>query len=456
MTEVVFLLNGTPVHLRKSDPSETLLNWLREDRGLLGTKEGCNEGDCGACTVMVTDENGARSINACILFLSQIHGKAVRTVEGMSGPNGELHPIQSAMIKHHASQCGFCTPGFVVALVVGHTNGARNHDEQLAGNLCRCTGYAPIVRAAVEAESADIPEWIRDDLRELKNCNDSGNTPMTVDQLAAWCLENPEGTLIHGATEVGLTVTKELKPLGKALFLTRVRELATIAIDQGMYRIGAGVSIMDFDQFIAEKHPSFSQMLKRFGSVQVRNSGTIGGNIANGSPIADTPPALIALGAWLHLRKGGETREIALEDYYVSYGNQDREPGEFIEAVSIPKQADRLKCYKISKRFDQDISAVLGCFSIELAKGKVTAARVAFGGMAGTVKRALAVEKALEGQNWDRQSVDKAMELFSEDFQPLSDARASSDYRLEVSQNMLLRYFQEDQGVDSSVLEVAP
>ena len=453
---VQFLLNGETVRVEGEAPTRTLLDWLRESRGLKGTKEGCNEGDCGACTVMVTDSRGSRAVNACILLLPQLHGKAVRTVEGISGPDGSMHPVQSAMVEHHGSQCGFCTPGFVVSMAVAHKNGRDDHDDQLAGNLCRCTGYAPIIRAAEAAADAPVPVWMTENLDALKKTASDFVIPRSSDELADWYAAHPEAVLVGGATDVGLWVTKRLDDLGEVAFLHGVDDLKTIEIGDDMIRIGACTTITDLCESMAPLHPDFAEMLRRYGSVQVRNAATLGGNIANGSPIGDSPPALIALGATLHLRKGAARREMPIEAFFVEYGKQDRAPGEFVEAVSFPRQQDRLKCYKLSKRFDQDISAVCGCLSIRIDGGKVCEARIAFGGMAGIPERARAVEAALLGQPWSRETVEAAMLQMDVDFTPMSDMRASADYRRTAARNMLLRYFLEDQGHVSRVLEVTP
>lgn len=470
-----FLLNGEPQDVDCA-PTVTLLDWLREDRGLIGTKEGCNEGDCGACTVMVTDAGGAAALNACILFLPQLHGKAVRTVEGIAGPDGQLHPVQQAMIDLHGSQCGFCTPGFVTSLAVAHTNGQTDFDDRLAGNLCRCTGYAPIVRAAEAAAEAPVPDWMtRDAARlddpffsagEITSAETGGAdappdhplpaAPRSADELAAWYRDHPGATLIAGATDVGLWVTKGLKDVHPVAFLNQCDDLKNIVSDSETIRFGAMITLSTFGTFMADRHPQLAELIRRFGSVQVRNAATLGGNIANGSPIGDSPPALIALGASLHLRKGDVRRVIRLEDFYLDYGRQDRAPGEFVEAVSVPVQADRLRCYKLSKRFDQDISAVCGCFNIEVEGGLVTRARIAFGGMAGIPKRAAHAEAALTKRRWDEESVREAMAEFERDFTPLSDMRASAGYRLTAARNMLMRAFLEDHGAEADVLRVLP
>ncbi len=464
--DITFLLNGESVELRNVSPTATLLDWLRDTRGLTGTKEGCNEGDCGACTVMVTDARGARALNACILFLPQLDGCAVRTVEGISAPDGTLHPVQQAMIDHHGSQCGFCTPGFVVSMAVAHLNGDTDHDDALAGNLCRCTGYAPIIRAAQAATDQPVPAWIRDTPpASLVQKYPSGglggrqppsfSAPETLDDLATAYAARPDATLIAGATDVGLWVTKSLLDLDDVIFLNRCTELQQIEESDDTLRIGAGVTMDRVLTAVKDLHPSYAEMIRRYGSAQVRAAATIGGNIANGSPIGDNPPALIALGATLHLRAGDHRRDMALEEFFLAYGKQDRARGEFVEAVTIPRHAPGLKVYKLSKRFDQDISAVCGAFNISVENGTVANARIAFGGMAGTPKRASAVEAALTGAAWGEKTVRAAMERMTEDFTPLSDMRASADYRLRTAENMLLRYWHEDQGIASNVLEVS-
>lgn len=441
------------MELPEDNPTVTLLDWLRETRGLTGTKEGCNEGDCGACSVMVTDAGGAKALNACILFLPQLHGKAVRTVEGMSAHDGALHPVQAAMVEHHGSQCGFCTPGFINSMAVAHREGRSDFDDVLAGNLCRCTGYAPIIRAAQAAAEQAVPTWVKDVAPKVTA---SVLSPETGDALAAWYAANPEGTLIAGATDVGLWVTKQLRALENIAFLHRCTDLQQIEDQGGALRIGAGVTMARLHPVLKEHHPSYAEMVRRYGSEQVRQAATIGGNIANGSPIGDNPPALIALGATLHLRKGDTRRDIAIEDFFIAYGKQDRAAGEFVEAVTIPKNAPDLRCYKISKRFDQDISAVCGCFNIQVTDQRIVSARIAFGGMAGTPMRAANAEAALVGQTWTQETILAASQAMTDDFTPLSDMRASAEYRMIAAQNLLHRYFADLTGELTSVLEVQP
>ncbi len=455
--KISFLLNGETRELEVTDPTQSVLDWLRAE-GLTGTKEGCNEGDCGACTVMVSDATGTRALNACILMLPHLDGCALRTVEGVSGPDGTLHPVQKAMVEHHGSQCGFCTPGFVMSMATAHCNHRTDHDDLLAGNLCRCTGYAPIIRAAVAAEAAPVPTWMTDappSKTPAEVQEGPGFLPDSADALASWYLAHPQATLIAGATDVALWVTKQLRELPEVAFLRHCTDIAQITETETGAEIGAMVSIAALRQWAEGPHPALASLLRRFASEQVRGAATIGGNIANGSPIGDGPPALIAMGATLRLRRGDARREMPLEDFFLDYRKQDRQPGEFVEAVILPKSAPDLACYKLSKRFDQDISAVCGCFNITRKGSIIESARVAFGGMAATPKRASAFEAALIGQPFTEATIATALPKLAEDFKPLSDMRASAAYRLEAAQAMALRYLREAEGELTSVLEVS-
>ena len=455
--QITFMLNGTSVTLTDPIPTTTLLDWLREERHLTGTKEGCNEGDCGACTVMVTDAQGSVPLNACILFLPQLSGKHVTTVEGLTAEDGAMHPVQSEMITHHGSQCGFCTPGFVMSMATAHINGNTDHDTTLAGNLCRCTGYAPIIRAAKAAERLPVPahlSFLAKNTPGNSPDREDGAAPRSSDELAALYAKYPDATLIAGATDVGLWVTKQLRDIGTPIFLNQCADLQGITKTAEGWRIGAMTTIAELEQTLAPHFPGLGTMLRRYGSTQVRAAATLGGNIANGSPIGDGSPAMIALGATLHLRKENTRRQIPLEEFFIAYGKQDRQRGEFVEAITIPAQPDTLQCYKISKRFDQDISAVCACLNLPVTNDTFGQTRLAFGGMAGTPARAANAEAALNGQPLTLTTIEAAMAALATDFAPMSDMRASADYRTITAQNTLLRAYHALTGTQTDLHEV--
>ena len=466
---ISFLLNGRLETLRNIPPATTLLNYLRKTKQLTGSKEGCAEGDCGACTVVVGElrGDGVRylAVNACILLLPMLEGRSVTTVEHVHGAGGKLHPVQQALVDAHASQCGFCTPGFVMSLYATYLSegnpAAGRIDDILAGNLCRCTGYGPIVHAArsvydlpapdvaarEHSERAALARIAHGETVALRYQDRRFFSPATLDSLAQLYAENPEATILSGATDVGVWITKQQRDIATFLSTGRVGELRSIAEDGGMLRVGAAVIWSDLEEVIGRRYPDFGELLRRFGSVQVRNAATIGGNIANGSPVGDGPPPLIALGARVVLRKGTATRTLPLESFFIDYGRQDRRPGEFIEAIEVPllDPPERLKCHKVCKRFDQDISAVCGCFNIDIAHGTVRAARICYGGMAATPKRAPSVEAALTGRAWTLATVSEALPAFDRDYAPLTDMRGSAAYRGQVAKNLLLKHFHETQ-----------
>ncbi|HYH38216.1 MAG TPA: xanthine dehydrogenase small subunit [Azospirillum sp.] len=465
-----FLLGDELRELHDVDPTMTVLDWLRLEERRTGTKEGCNEGDCGACTVVVGRLDGEtlryEAVNACIRFLPTLDGCQLLTVEHLKGPDGALHPVQRAMVDEHGSQCGFCTPGFVMSLLALYLNEDRpaedRIDDALAGNLCRCTGYAPIVRAAQRMYDQDdrardrfalAAEAVAERLRSLRDeevlCVGSQGrrfyAPATEGQFADLLLQHPDATIVSGATDVGLWVTKFQRVLPDIVWTGRVAELKRLRETDTALEIGAAVTYTDAADAIAALYPDFGELIRRIGAVQVRNAGTIGGNVANGSPIGDTPPALIAAGATVVLRLGIERRTLPLEDFFLAYGKQDRRPAEFVERIVLPRPAPGalFRAYKVSKRFDQDISAVCGAFLVELDNGRVSRARLAFAGMAATPKRASAAEAALVGQSWSEASVRRAMAALREDFTPLTDWRAGADYRTQVAANLLLKLFVE-------------
>ena len=467
-SEIRFVLNDKKIVLSDIRADQALLDFLRLEKNLTGTKEGCAEGDCGACTVLVgrlvSGKLKYMAINACIRFLGSLDNCHVVSVEHLAGKDGVLHPIQAAMVKNHGSQCGFCTPGFVMSLYGLFLENPKPDnfeiERALQGNLCRCTGYEPIVKAALEIASSDsmandaLPHV--DIVKILQGWNDEVRVetdaviiPANLDDFADIMIEKPKATIVAGATDVGLWVTKHFIDIAPAIFIAHLDELAEITVTSEGIELGAGVRYTDAFEAMTKPFPAMAEFWNRIGGEQVRNMGTIGGNIANGSPIGDLPPPFIALGARVILRHGKETRDLLLEDFFIEYGKQDLKPGEFVQSVFVPnlQQNEKFAIYKISKRRDEDISALCGAFNISLdQEGKVASCRIAFGGMAGTPLRASNVEKALLGSIWNEATVEKASASFPDDYQPLSDWRASSDYRMNVAKNLPRRFYLESIG----------
>jgi xanthine dehydrogenase small subunit len=450
----------------------TVLEHLREVAHRTGTKEGCAEGDCGACTV-VLGEPGAdgnrveyRAVNSCIRFLPTIDGQELVTVESLLGPDGSLHPVQQAMVDHHASQCGFCTPGFVMSLFALYLQLPAPTREQvieaLSGNLCRCTGYRPIIEAGIRMGDYPATHWNRDTPASAAHCGALRTirreralripgfvAPLTVDELATELEKEPGALVLAGGTDVGLWVTKQLRELPPIVYVGAVAELKKIHRDAAGIEIGAAVSLNEAWRVVVAEFPTLGEMAQRFGSPPVRNSGTLCGNLANGSPIGDSLPVMIALDAELVLRRGSRIRRLALEKFYLGYQRTALEPGEFVMSVKVP--LPRAQCwvagYKVSKRYDQDISAIAVAFAVEVANGYVASVRIAFGGMAAVAARARATEHALLGAAWNESSVDAAVAKLAEDFKPLTDMRASSAYRLQAAGNLLRRFYFEHGGL---------
>ena len=474
-----FVLDGELVELEGVEPTRTVLQFLREDLGRTGTKEGCAEGDCGACTVVVAeiDRSGngiaLRAINSCIQFLPTLDGKELITVESL-GADG-LHPAQQAMVDCHGSQCGFCTPGFVMSLFALYKTqrdpSRRDIDDALAGNLCRCTGYRPIIAAAnaMYDSPADTDDWLRqpcgsdqapgerlarlreiarDDSLSLRHDDHIFFAPRTCDEFAALLAEHPDATILAGGTDIGLWVTKQHRELATLIYTGEVAGLSDVDVSDTHIEIGGAVTLTAAMPVILEHYPLLDELLRRFASPPIRNAGTLGGNVANGSPIGDSMPALMAAGTSLVLRSSKGAREVDLDDFYHGYQVNDLREAEFVERIRIPLPGDnvRLYSYKLSKRFDQDISAVCTAYRIELDNDIVKSMRVACGGLAETIRRAPHCEEALQGQDWNEDTVSRGMEAFARDFEPISDMRASADYRLRAGQNLLRRLYLETRG----------
>ena len=470
MDKVRFLLDGKPETVAGIDPTTTVLQWLRAN-GLTGTKEGCAEGDCGACTVALGERDGNggiryRAVNSCIQFVPTLDGKELVTVESLKH-KGKLHPVQRAMVECHGSQCGFCTPGFVMSLFTLYHSGKEptreTVDDVLAGNLCRCTGYRPIVDAAQKmrrlgasdqfdaraaATARQLEAIARQDTLALTHGAQRYFAPTDIEEFAAAFATYPEATLLGGGTDVGLWVTKLHRKLDTLIYTGDVKELRRLSVGERAIEIGGGVPYSDAYVALAADYPDAGEMLRRFASVQVRNAGTVGGNIGNASPIGDGPPVMLALDATLVLRRGAAVRELPIGDFFLAYRKTALQPGEFIAAIRVPRARPdlRFRAYKISKRFDQDISAVCGAFAIKVEGGRVTHIRLGFGGMAAIPKRAAGAEAALLGQVWNEAAARAAMRAMAQDFQPLTDMRASAEYRLKVAQNLLLKFFLETSG----------
>jgi xanthine dehydrogenase small subunit len=472
--ELRFLLNDREYRLRDVDPTRTVLQFLREDIGRCGSKEGCAEGDCGACTVVLAEPSGNglryQAVNACIQFLPTLDGKQLITVEDLAkGP--ELHPVQQAMVDTHGSQCGFCTPGFVMSLfALYHSKQSPDRQtiiDHLAGNLCRCTGYGPIIEAANRScgDGAGMDQFsagaarVREALDELTDdqclmLEHQGRqyfAPTNRNQLIELLREHPDSQLLAGGTDIGLWVTKQHRQIDSVIFLGQVRELRRLEQGADALMIGAAVTLSDAMQAITRHYPDFGELLRRYAAVPIRNQATLGGNIANGSPIGDSPPPLMAAGAELVLDGPDGERRLPLEAYFLEYGRQDRQPGEYVSMIRLPlpQAGQHFACYKLSKRFDQDISAVCAAFRLTLdPQGVVSDFRSGFGGMAGIPARATRMEQAIIGNPWNEDTVALGRAALTEDFSAIDDLRASAHYRMTAAANLLTRFHAETSGSD--------
>ncbi len=464
---VRFFHRGAVVAVDDAESTRTVLQWLREDAHCTGTKEGCAEGDCGACTVVIgaLDAQGAlqlQPVNACIQFLPTLDGKALFTVEDVAAADGALHPVQQGLVDCHGSQCGFCTPGFVMSLwacyqrhqAAGTVPTRQQLADDLSGNLCRCTGYRPILDAgqqmlaapAVALEQGPLLQALRVLAQDAALHTSGGfHAPRTLSDFAALREAKPQARLLAGGTDMGLWVTKQFRDLGELISINEVAELKRVHVGDDHIAIGAAASLEDAWLALVAEWPPLRDVWLRFASLPIRHAGTMGGNVANGSPIGDSAPVLIALRAQIVLQRGQLLRRMALEEFYTDYMVNRLQPGEFVQSLEVPRRrpAQQLRVYKISKRFDSDISAVCAALALELDAGHVVAVRVVYGGMAATVRRAPGAEAALQGQPWTEATLVAAQAALALDFKPLSDMRASAAYRLQVAQNLLRRFWLE-------------
>ena len=462
---IQFLLNNKIYKIKNPDPNKTILSYVRDDLKKTGTKEGCAEGGCGACTIVLGELNKNKiiykAINACISFLPILNGKQLILVEDLTNDN-KLHPVQEAMVKFHGSQCGFCTPGFTMSLFSMHKNfkSINNQiiDEALSGNLCRCTGYRPIIDAAKSLNNKKDQDQFKKNknqtislLRKIKNVdleiNNRGKkyfAPKKIINLKKILKKFPNAKILSGGTDLSLEVTKLRKELKTIISLNSIEKLNFIKKTKNSVEIGATTSLIDFQNFIKKYFVDFYDILKRYGSIQIRNVGTIAGNIATASPIGDTLPLLLTLDAKVVVQGLKKTKVFSLNEFFISYRKTKLKKGEFIYSIKIPINKNKIfKAYKISKRFDDDISSVCGSFSFLIKKNKIIKVAIAYGGMSEIPKRALTIEKKLTNSEFSENTFSKAANLINKDFSPLDDMRASKNYRINVAKNLLLKAFYE-------------
>ncbi len=459
---IQFILNKKLIQLEDIQADKTLLDFLRLDQNLTGSKEGCASGDCGACTVVVAQPNTSgtaldyKSMNSCICLLGSMHGKQVISVDGLRDGK-TLHPIQQAMVDEHGSQCGFCTPGFVMSLFAMSKNKLKAERSEVVegidGNLCRCTGYRPIIDAGLSVLNQSFEDGFdktsQETLKTLMAINSSQAknffTPKTLEELSTRIKQNPKARLLAGGTDLALDVTQGLQQIEKIIYLGQVKALKQISETDDAITLGACVTYQECGEQLAQEYPTLHTHLHRFASSQIRNVGTIGGNVANASPIGDMPPVLVALDCSLILQSGSTERTVKIDDFYTGYKQTVLQEGEFLRDIIIPKNKPNhtLSVYKISKRHADDISAICTAFYTHVEDGEIISIRIGMGGMAATVKRATHCENYLKGQTLNRENLEEAKAQIVTDFEPMSDVRASHEYRLLMTQNLLERLFVE-------------
>tara|TARA_Y100000590_G_scaffold424955_1_gene532430 strand:- start:727 stop:2172 length:1446 start_codon:yes stop_codon:yes gene_type:complete len=465
---VKYVHNNKIMEVSNFDPNETLLKYIREKLNKTGTKEGCSEGGCGACTVVIgilkNNKVEYQAINSCITFLPILHGKQLILVEDLLSKKGKLHHVQEAMVNHHGSQCGFCTPGFIMSLFSMFKNNF-SYDEKtiknsIAGNLCRCTGYATIIKAGKSLNGKSKTDKFTEDLnenikllklikKEKKSLNILSNNkkffaPKKIAELKKIIKENPNSTLLNGGTDLSLLVTKEQKELNSIIYLGDLDELIYIEKKKNFFEIGSSTPLIYFEKYIKKYYPDIANILKRYGSIQIKNLATIAGNLGTASPIGDTLPILLSLNAIINIGSFNNQRSLPINDYFTGYRKTKLKKGEFIKSIQIPVPNNNIfKAYKISKRFDDDISSVCAAFNLSLEKNKIKKINIAFGGMAEIPKRARLCENSLLNKELSEKNFKIAQKFIEKDFNPINDMRASSIYRIEIAKNLIFKFLIE-------------
>jgi len=463
--KVQFIYENKLIELENPDPNQTILNFIRDKLKKTGTKEGCAEGGCGACTIVLGElENKKikyKAINSCISFTPTLHGKQLIVVENLVSKNGTYHPVQEAMAKYHASQCGFCTPGFVMSIFAMSKNKKNNNNDDIkdaiSGNLCRCTGYRPIIDAAKNIKKTYSDEFYKNSKKTInllkkihsksitiENKNKKYFAPKTINELRTVIQKNPDSEFLSGGTDLSLKVTKDRQEIKKIINLNNIKELNFIKIKNNEIIFGSTTPLIQVEKFILKYYPDFNNILRRYGSVQIRNVGTIGGNIATASPIGDTLPLLLSLNAKIIIQTKKGNKQILLNNFFIKYRKTKLKKGEFIKSIIIPIYKNHnFKAYKISKRFDDDISSVCASFNFKIKDQRIQDVAIAYGGMAEIPKRAKNCENFLKNSKFSEDIFEKAKNLLKKDFSPISDMRASKKYRLEVAENLLIKFFIE-------------
>ena len=461
--EIEFILNDELIKINNVDTNVSVLNYLRIDKRLTGTKEGCASGDCGACTAIIAELTNNKleykAINTCIMFLYSLHGKQLITVEHLS--NSKLHPVQQSMVDNHGSQCGFCTPGFVMSMFGMYKDKVKpsnqNIDEYLAGNLCRCTGYNSIKKAAKKMYSYGrkdkfsknenkiiklLKKIKQNDILISKN-NNKFYIPLNLKNLIQYTQNNKQYKFVTGGTDIALEVTKKNKNINSLIYLGNNKDLNYIKIKENYINIGSATPINKIIPILKKYYPSFAEMFDRYGSTQIRNVASIGGNLGSASPIGDSLPALLALNAKLILQSKNQ-RSLDIKDFFKAYRKTALKNKEFIKEIRIPILKSHIfKCYKISKRIDDDISSLFVAYLMKLKNNIIIDINIAYGGMDSIPNFAFKTQKYLIGKEFNLKNIDKSKQMIEKDFTPLTDVRASSTYRKLVSKNLMDRLFLE-------------